>query len=249
MSIGEIIEIDRPESWPTDLTTYLQAIAATVPEDVTDGQDLPDKADLAAQDDGLRELLAGRALRTFHATRLLDYEASGIRASGLRILTESLVEDRQDKALAEGVITPEEHLALRNSSVFKAGKMTSYRVGKVCLAGNARPLHEHPSGFWHQLSSWGGEAQYMTGAWKLLNSQRVKELGQPAIVVTLVDASNPKIAVVPGHELIYAFVASYRGMTRVGSQIDFEADIPGSRIEDIWQPGRSEYDQFELLPR
>lgn len=250
MSVGEIVEIDRPADWPTDVKAYIQARAEAVPDHVTDGGDLPFEVDLAECDIELRDLLTDRWLRSFHATRLLDYEVEDVQTSGLRVLSKSLVEDRQDKALANHVITRVEHAALRESSVFTAGgKMVQHRTGKICLVGNAHPLHDRPSGFWHQLSSWGGEAQYMTSAWDLLDSARVKRLGLPAIVVALLDVSDPAVAVVTSHALIYAFVASHRGMANVRSQIDFEADIAGAQIEDIWQPGQQEYDQFERLPR
>ncbi|WP_405814756.1 hypothetical protein OG241_09105 [Streptomyces sp. NBC_01390] len=250
MSIGEIVEIDRPASWPADVKAYIQALAETVPDDVTDGADLPYEADLAGHDTELRDLLADRWLCSFHATRLLDYEVEDVRTSGLRVLTQSLVEDRQDKALANEVITRAEHAALRDSSVFTAGgRSVQYRVGKVCLAGNAQPLHDRPNGFSHQLSNWGGEAQYATSAWDHLDSARVKSMGQPAIVVALLDVSDPAVAVVTSHALIYAFVASHLRMANVGSQIDFEADIAGAQIEGIWQPGQQGYDQFERLPR
>ncbi|MEV8529255.1 hypothetical protein AB0451_34795 [Streptomyces sp. NPDC052000] len=247
MRIGEI---DRPTSWPADVKAYIQALAETVPAHVTDGGDLPDEVDLAGRDIELRDLLANRWLRSFHATRLLDYEVEDVQTSGLRALTKSLVEDRQDKALANELITRAEHAALRDSSVFTAGdKWAQYRVGKICLAGNAQPLHDRPHRFQHQLSNWGGEAQYATSAWDHLDSTRVKRLGRPAIVVALLDVSDPRVAVVASHALIYAFVASHRCMANVGSQIDFEADIGGSQIEGIWQPGQQEYDQFKRLPR
>ncbi|MFE2473108.1 hypothetical protein [Streptomyces mirabilis] len=250
MSIGEIVEIDRPAGWPEDVKAYIQALAETVPDHVTDGGDLPFEVDLEGRDIELRDLLADRWLRSFHATRLLDYEVEDVQTSGLRVLTKSLVEERQDHALANEVITRAEHAALRDSSVFTAGgKSVQYRVGKVCLAGNAQPLHDHPYGFSHQLSNWGGEAQYATSVWEHLDSARVKRLGRPAIVVALLDVSDPAVAVVTSHALIYAFVASHRRMANVGSQIDFEADIAGAQIEAIWQPGQQEYDQFERLPR
>jgi hypothetical protein len=250
MSIREIVEIDRPADWPADVKAYIQALAETVPGHVTDGGDLPYEVDLTGRDIELRDLLADRWLRSFHATRLLDYEVEDVQASGLRVLTQSLVEDRQDKALANEVITRAEHAALRESSVFTVDDRTlPYRVGKVCLVGNAQPLHDRPYGFSHQLSNWGGEAQYATSAWEHLDSARVKRLGRPAIVVALLDVSDPVIAVVTSHALIYAFVGSHRRMANVGSQIDFEADIAGAQIEDIWQPGQQEYDQFEPLPR
>ncbi|MFI8358830.1 hypothetical protein ACIGD1_01490 [Streptomyces sp. NPDC085612] len=249
MSAGEIVDIDDPGGWPADVREFVASLAGVVPARVRDGGDLPYEVDLAARDAELRMLLAGRWLRSFHATRLLPYEVEGVQASGLRRLTEALVEGRQDEALRRGEITQEEHAALRGSSVFKWDRWVGLRKGKVCLVANAQPLHEMAGNFVPLLANWGGEAQYMTNAWEQLDCERVKKLGTPSIVVALLDVADPEVAVGVGHELIYAFVASHLGMANVRSRIDFESDIPSSCIEGVWQPGSCGYDQFTRLPR
>ncbi|MCW7991139.1 hypothetical protein XF35_39505 [Streptomyces platensis subsp. clarensis] len=144
------------------------------------------------------------------------------------------------------MITEEEHRALCESDAFMTDPNVTLRLGKVCVVGNRQPLYDRPIG--DQFSFWGGEAQYSSGVWKNSGSDRVKRLGQPALVVALLDASDPKVAVLTT-ELIYPFVGSYLGLERVGCQIDFEADVPGDRIEAVWHPGDAEYDVFERFPR
>ncbi|WP_162793138.1 DUF1974 domain-containing protein [Streptomyces globosus] len=243
---AEIIEIDRPGEWPGDLTAYVKAAADAV-GDVATYAELREDGALGDLDLGLRELLVGRLLRTFHATRLLDYEVGDVKADGLRRLTPQLLQDRQDKAFAAGVITAGEHEALRESSVFKTDPYVKYRVGKICVIGNRQPLHDRRIG--DQFSFWGGEAQYSSELWSKSSSDRVKKLGRPALVVALLNASNPKVAVLSYRELIYPFVGSYIGLPEVGCQIDYEADVLGDQIESVWQPGDAEYDQFPRFPR
>ncbi|MFE2283344.1 hypothetical protein ACFXDJ_04125 [Streptomyces sp. NPDC059443] len=244
---AEIIEIDRPGDWPDELTDYVEAAVDIAGGATTYAELLDDGGELGDLDTGLRELLVGRLLRTFHATRLLDYEVADVERSGLRRLTQELVQARQDRALASSVITAEEHQALRESSVFKTDPYVKYRVGKVCVVGNQRPLHDRRIG--DQFSFWGGEAQYSSGLWSDSSSDRVKKLGRPALVVALLDASDPTVAVLSYRELIYHFVGSYLGFEGVGFQIDYEADVPGDRIEAVWQPGDAEYDAFPRFPQ
>ncbi|MFI7356072.1 hypothetical protein ACIBTP_19255 [Streptomyces avidinii] len=241
----EIIEIDRPGVWPDELTAYVKAAAGLV-GGFTTYAELCEDGELGDFDPGLRELLARRLLRTFHATRLLDYEVDDIKAQGLRRLTPQLLEDRQDKALAAGVITAEEHKTLCESSVFKTERFARFRLNKICVVGNRQPLHDRRIG--DQFSFWGGEAQYNGAGWEKLASDRVKRLGRPALVVALLDVTDPKVAVLSSRELVCPFVGSFMGLPEVGCQIDYGADVPGSRIEAVWQPGDAAYDEFERLP-
>ncbi|MGW1773332.1 hypothetical protein [Streptomyces sp. NPDC002104] len=243
---AEIIEIDLPVEWPDDLATYVKAAADAVGAIATYAE-LCEDGELGDLEIGLRELLAGRLLRTFHATRLLDYEVDDVKADGLRRLTPQLLHDRQDKALASGVITVDERDALRESSVFKAERLARFRLNKVCVVGNRQPLHDRPIG--DQFSFWGGEAQYNGAGWKELASDRVKKLGRPTLVVALLEASDPTVAILSYRELIYPFVGRFMDLPEVGCQIDYEADVPGDRIEVVWQPGDADYDQFPRLPQ
>ncbi|MFB6525400.1 hypothetical protein [Streptomyces sp. NPDC056399] len=241
----EIVEIDRPGEWPNELIAYVKAAAELV-EGFVAYDKLKEDGDLGDFEPGLRELLTDRLLRTFHATRLLDYEVDDISSSGLLRLTPKLLQDRRDKALASGVITEEEHRALDEADAFKTDPHVKFRGGKVCVVGNRQPLHDRRIG--DQFSFWGGEAQYSSGVWEVTASDRVKKLGRPALVVALLNASNPKVAVLTT-ELIYPFVGSYLGLERVGCQIDYEADVPGDRIEAVWHPGDTEYDVFKRFPQ
>ncbi|WP_432079682.1 hypothetical protein [Streptomyces sp. YPW6] len=242
---AEIIEIDRPGEWPAELTSWVKT-AADLVRGIKTYDKLREDGDLGAFDPRLRELLAGRLVRTFHATRLLDYEVDDIRSSGLLRLTPQLLQDRRDKALNSQVITEKEHRTLTESDAFETDPYVKHRVGKVCVVGNRQLLHDRRVG--DQFSFWGGKAQYSSGAWEDLASDRVKKLGQPALVVPLLDVSDPKVAVLTT-ELIYPFVGSYLGLERVGCLIDYEADVPGDRIEAVWCPGDAEYDVFERFPR
>ncbi|MER5619102.1 hypothetical protein [Streptomyces sp. NPDC002215] len=242
---AEIIEIDRPGEWPNELTAYVKA-AAELAEEFVAYDRLKEDGDLGDFEPGLRGLLLGRLLRTFHATRLLDYEVDDVSSSGLLRLTPKLLQDRRDTALACGVITEKEHRALDEADAFKTDPRVEFRRGKVCVVGNRQPLHDRRIG--DQFSFWGGEAQYGSGVWEVTASDRVKKLGRPALVVALLDVSDSKVAVLTT-ELIYPFVGSYLGLEGVGCQIDYEADVPGDRIEAVWHPGDAEYDAFERFPQ
>ncbi|MEV7695287.1 hypothetical protein AB0O62_01985 [Streptomyces sp. NPDC086779] len=242
----EIVEIDRPGEWPEKLTTYVKAAAKFV-DGFTAYPNLCEDGNLGDFESGLRAVLAGQLLRTFHATRLLDYEVHDIKADGLRRLTPQLVQHRQDKAHAAGVITAEELHALRESSVLGTERFARFRLNKVCVVGNRQPFLERPIG--DQFRFWGGEAQYNGPGWSTLVNDRVRTLGRPALVVALLDVTDSNVAILSSRELIYPFVGSFMGLPGVGCQIDYEADIPGDRIEAVWQPGVVDYDQFSSLPQ
>ncbi|MFD7533671.1 hypothetical protein ACFV8E_39725 [Streptomyces sp. NPDC059849] len=247
MSSAEVIDIDRQETWPGSVIDIIDHLVAMAPNVPLVFQDLPHHIDFTGCDQWLRRSLAGRQLRVFHATRLLIHEAESIRVSGLRPLTEQLVHDRQNQALSRGYISDAEHTALRDVSLFR---IEGQRKGaldlseRVCFASTRYPLRAHALD--DQLSNWGGEVQYNNAAWREIDSDRVKKLGRPAVVVALIDGSDPELSHVSMPDLIVTFVGGRLGLHDAGVTIHHRGPVRGEQIEAILHPGDPEYDALMM---
>lgn len=250
MTSHENVDIDNPDTWPASVSDLITELAADVPEQLDSASDLHNEVGhIAEYDDEVRRLLAGRLVRTYHASRLLDHEAEDVRTRGLLALTEEFLVERADRALRAGAITETEHAALRESTAFshEPSHSSRYRLGKVCVISSQQPLLD----WWPYalLAKWGGEVQQFGPAWDHVDRDRVQRLGSPSIVVALIDATDPDVAKVPGRELIYDFIGSHLNMDGNGVTFHYAADIPGVQIEDIWHPGAPGYDRYSHFPR
>ncbi|MEU1290260.1 hypothetical protein [Kitasatospora sp. NPDC005856] len=249
MTAHNIVDLDDPNTWPASLADRIDELADEVPAHLDTARDLNNQVGhLAEYDSEIRTLLAGRLLRTYHVTRLLDHEIDHVRTRGLLAVTEGRLAERADRALKAGVITEAERAALRASTALTHEKpfIAQLRLGKVCVISSRQPLADSwPVSF---LTYWGGEVQQFGPAWESVDYDHVRRLGRPSVVVAAIDVTCPA-ACVPGRELLFDFIGTRLGLDGNGVTFHYTADIPGEQIVDIWRPGHPEYDQHLHFPQ
>lgn len=248
MTALDTVDLDDPATWPADLAGLIAELASAVPGTLDTGSDLHNEAsELAKYDDQVREMLAGRLLRTYHATRLLDHEIEDIRASGLRSLTEGFLADRVDRAIHAGSIPADHLVALRESTALahETPHVAQQRFGEVSVVSSRQPLAQTwPFRF---LSNWGGEVRHFGTVWTEGKFESIRRLGRPSLVIAGIDVSDPA-ASGTGRELIFDFIGIHLGLGGNGVTIHYAADIPGEQIVDICHPGHPEYDRHSHFP-
>lgn len=237
-----VIDVDRPEEWPTDIAEAVEAHAERVRGTTEDAGDL----DLSYDDEAaFLDLLAGRPLRMYHCTRLLDVEVDAVRQQGLRVLSRELMSYKIGTAVAAGALTAAEGDQVQRAHVF-AVREHDNRQDQVCLVLSAQPLDRDPHGIQPLMRSWGGEALSMSSGavgWR----DRLARLGQPAVVVVAVPLRRGA-----GHHVwpgvLKTFTAALLGL-ETGASVHYVSSIPGSDVVDVWRPGDVSYDKLRALPR
>ncbi|MDB5963496.1 MAG: hypothetical protein JWP59_4790 [Massilia sp.] len=227
-------------TWPRPLRDALTVALAGV-EPSTVGGDLR----LPVSESEVTDLLGGEPLRTYHATRLLPHEVESVRREGLRALSPDHVERRITEAVAAGAITGSEAARMRAETVYATG-FQGIRTGQVCAVVGLTAFSEDWRGVWPLLTSWGGEAIYFhaspEGAARLRSA-----LGSPSIVVLDLQLDIADWDMFPGLETVLG--AHLAGLSGLGADMFYRADVSASAVVDIWQPGCSDYDRFPDLPR
>lgn len=245
MSSRGVIDIDLPTTWPPKVVDLMDRLALTAPEPACAFQDLSHHIDFTGWDHQLRSALAGRWLRVLHATRLLPHEADDIHTRGQMVLTPELISYRQDRARELGHLSAAEHQVLRDSSLFAVPHPPGLDLSqRICFTTTRYPLRTGKVN--DQLRNWGGEAQYNTSAWKQHGSPAAKTLGRPAVVVALIDGSDPQLAHVSQPDLVVTFLGTRLGLHDAGVTIHHRGPVPGPQIEAIWHPGHPAYEALAL---
>ncbi|MER6100741.1 hypothetical protein ABT154_33840 [Streptomyces sp. NPDC001728] len=249
MTAPNTVDLDDPATWPTDLSDLIAELASAVPGELDTGSDLHNEvSELAKHDDQVREMLAGRLLRTYHATRLLDHEIEDVRACGLRALTEGSLAERVDRAIKAGSIPARYLNALCESTalVHEPLHAVRHRFGEVSMVSSRQPLAKT----WpHRLlSNWGGEVRQFGPVWTDSEFESIRSLGRPSLIIAGIDVSTPPAAGT-GRELIFDFIGIHLGVDGNGITIHYTADIPGEQIVDVCHPGHPEYDRHPHFPK
>lgn len=233
-----VIDIDDQATWPAELLEQVDAwLEALEPgQEYTGDLDLP-------QDEWTPDLLDGRPLRAYHATRLLPHEVRRVWAEGLLPLTHELVESRIAAAHAAGDIDDEDAALFRRTNVFRHDGGRGRR-DQVCLILGDIPLRQS-RGVRELLGTWGGEAQY---AASVEPRDRLTRLGRPTLVVVHVNLTTA------GDHRTYPHVQKVLCGARLGlsdpwADVMYRSAIPPGQILDVWQPGDAGYDKFARLPR
>lgn len=242
-----VIDVDDPGSWPDDLRGVVSKLAdAQGSPEYLDEIDLPDDGK-----DEFQELMRGRIVRAFHATRLLEHEIANIRSDGLAPLTEALIERRIEDAVAAGDLEQLAGEALLHGNALKS-RRNEIRADQVCLFLSDRVMRDEVGGIWKLLTIWGGEGINFTHVGN--DHKEDLRIGQPAIVVALLDLSGNTIRYNCWPELRRVFVGRWLGFgvnkeSRFGASLYYYGAIPGNRVEDILIPGHPAYDRYPDLPR
>jgi hypothetical protein len=236
------IDVDRAETWPADIAHAVQEHA----EALGGTTDYPGDLELSYDDEAaFLDLLAGRPLRMYHCTRLLDVEVDAVRRQGLRMLSRELMADKIRAAIDAGEVTTAEGEQLKRAHVFAVGEHDN-RQDQVCLVLSARPLDDDPHGIQPLMRSWGGEALSMSSSavtWR----DRLAQIGQPAVVVVDVPLrAGAGHHVWPG--VLKTFVAALLGLG-TGASVHHVSSVPGSAVVDVWRPGDAAYDALGAVLR
>jgi hypothetical protein len=238
------IDVDAATTWPEDVRKLADEIAGVVRGTA---RYVNDMAATHGSEDRFRRLFVGRRLRAYHATRLLDHEVALIREQGLRTLTEALIQERVNRAHAEGHLSSEDRATLLAGNVFAEGRSHGRR-GHASLFISATPLDRQVYGVRPLLSTWGGEGIYMAqGGWSLRH--KLACLGRPTIVVLDVDLGpRPEVhGIYP--DLWRLFVCRLLGREPLGADLLYKQSVSPSGIVRFSQPGDPEYDIHAKLPR
>jgi hypothetical protein len=242
MSVHGSIDVDRPEDWPADVAEVVQEHAGRLRGTTEHASDL----ELSYDDEGeFLDLLAGRPLRMYHCTRLLDVEVEAIRQHGLRLLSRELMADKIQAAVHAAAITAADGQHLEWAHVFAVGEHDN-RQDQICLVLSAQPLHGDRHGIRPLMTSWGGEALSMSSGavgWR----DRLTQIGKPAVVVV-----DVPFARADGHHawpgVLKTFVAALMGL-QAGASVHYVAPIAGAAVAAVWRPGDAAYDALRAVPR
>ncbi|WP_331758913.1 hypothetical protein [Streptomyces anulatus] len=247
------VDVDDTSTWPANLADLIARLSRSIPgannKHLDNASDLHNVArEVAQYDDQVREILAGCLLRTYHATRLLDYEVEDVRKRGLLALTEEYLDERVHRAVAEGFIAEADVAVMRESTaaVHEPPHKARHRFGEVSVVTSRQPLAKAwPLPY---LSNWGGEVRQFGPLWTEGEFERIRRIGRPSLIVAGIDASSPEAAG-SGRELVFDFIGVWLGLNGNGVVIHHAADIPGEQIMDICHPGHPEYDRHTHFPR
>lgn len=235
-----IVDVDDRATWPAPVAETVARWASDYGGVTTYPSDLP--LPLEA-DSTLSELLSGCVLRAYHCTRLLDHEVQMIRERGLRVLTAELIRDRIISAQRASAITKRDAAMLSNANVFATGE-ASGRENQVCFVLSTLLFQVDPGACTLLLTTWGGEAMYMSSRRDAMPLQ-LSQLGKPTIVVSLL---QPFLVTAVWPHLSKVFVAAALGLAERWADAFYGAAVPPSNIEAILQPGDTVYDEFGPLP-
>jgi len=107
------------------------------------------------------------------------------------------------------------------------------------------PFVTFPGGINPLLSTWGGEAMYISKRSVELR-ERLEQLGRPSIVVAETVYEPDRFAAY-SRKLLRAFIGTHPGLDAPYTQLNSQEPIAGSDIVDIWLPGQPVYDQYPRL--
>ncbi|GAA4980385.1 hypothetical protein [Kitasatospora paranensis] len=247
-AVRPAVDVDDSRTWPPALADLVGRLADDVDLAEADRDEYVD-LDLDAYEDDVLALLDGHLVRALHCTRLLDYEADAIRAEGLRLLDEDLVNDRLDQARERGLFTDAEHTLLRSGHRLAPGRRVMGSSGEVCLTLSAEATAHHTHGARPLLTNWGGEVVYSPHCDTDPGlAAKLRSLGRPALVTAHLDLAYPGDHKV-SKSLVHTFVGKAIGHTPANADVFYRAPVPASHIASIVFPGDLGYDRIPGLPR
>ena len=231
-----------PARWPSELRQAARDGANRLRGTTSYTLDLAVPMDLATT---IQQILDRYRLRAFHCTRLLDWEVTDIRRSGLRVASDSLINDRLDAAVAAGVLRPEEATLLEASNVLAHQRPNREHLLSACTT--RRTLDEEADGLRLLLTHWGGEIIYFWQQDSDLLAQ-LETIGRPAIVVVLLDTDPDRNLWSP--DLANLVIGRHLGLSDACGQVSYRGER-GRRtpVEAVWLPGDFDYDRHTRLPR
>jgi hypothetical protein len=171
-----IIELERVETWPTDLLAYLSTHYEVFLRWEAD-QDRPDAATYDEAVYGLIDVLQPYALVGWHCTRLTGHETAKIIAEGMELPNAEMLTRRIEAATDQGLLSAivAERIKAKNQA------HEPNRAGMIWFCFFPPSVGgEH--GIGDLLRFWGGEALYNSHDQHPENSQALRAVGTPSII-------------------------------------------------------------------
>lgn len=172
-------------------------------------------------------LLEGRPLRSYHATRLLPHEVDSIRTKGLQALSPGLLDTRIDDAERLGYIDKPQASVMRSANLFAQGRSK----GRTGLVGSilGRGTLRHRAAVQGLLCCWGGEALHGHDRDR---QQMTSQIGAPSLVI--LNQAMPigvKTSLFP--DLVTTFREAYQSPIATGSDVIHHGPVSPSCVVDI----------------
>ncbi|HEX9769248.1 MAG TPA: hypothetical protein VGA50_08745 [Kiloniellales bacterium] len=199
-----IIEYERPDTWPAELTELFErelptleayerrraGVDAIYRQDVMARVNVPPNAHKPRRDVIVQQaddILSTHKLLGFHCTRLTEFEIADIGTHGLRPLDYSLVQDRLEQATSQGLLSCEEKELLLSTHQADDDN----RRGMTQFV-NCRSILFCENDVGRLFRSWGGEALYNSHENRDDTGSVLRRIGKPAIIVTAIPISTLK---------------------------------------------------------
>ncbi len=238
--IADIVDYERPHTWPQALTNLLDDNAETLKayERERARIDALCEADIYERGrpqwnrhkderdqvvDRADEILSDERLLGFHCTRLADDEISDIRANGLNLPGASLLEKRISGRVQAGEIS--ENLGRRLLNKHQAEDPD--RRGRLAFV-NMRAVLRSESAVGWLFRCWGGEALYNWHESDPETGPLLRQIGRPCIWTVAVPIRWIRS---PFNNVGERFVWAY--LTRCGVATGHAADIQSSIAEPL----------------
>lgn len=193
-----IVDIGRPESWPTTVHEIVVSAVRRAPEPAWREYPFDNIgfADFEGEEHQLRLELQSHRIVGYHATRLLPHEIEEVRTrSGLNVLTEDLRHRKVAGAIElfpSAFVTDPDGSALLGAGPNNWQGTADGRLGSIDFVAPFIMFDHDARGLMNMLDTWGGE----TLGW-LANgtpadqaSAALTALSQPAIVEIAVNAAT-----------------------------------------------------------
>jgi len=169
----EIIDLDQPDTWPSDLLSVLTAHHGTLRSHEVGP--LSNRFDAALY--SVVEALQPYSVVGWHCTRFADHEVEDVKANGMTLLDIDLVSRRICAAVRAGLLSSDhgDRLARTNHAAER------YRAGMLWFCF-FRPAIAGEGGIGDLLRFWGGEAVYNSHDRDPEMGPIIAAIGKPAIV-------------------------------------------------------------------
>jgi hypothetical protein len=251
----ETIEADAESTWPRELRDVLSKNE----QEISTYQAKRVQLDRAAQADvGLRinrpanpsqrawdsvleiadEVVSGKTLMGFHATRLTKLEQSDVQKRGLRVLSDALLSERLEASQAAGELSDRVVASLRA----RHQASEDNRSGMLWFTFTREPLRDEGS-VGRLFRSWGGEALYNSHETHPETGPALAMIGRPCIILAAVPVGDVEGFMPIGERLVNVWCEARN--IRTGHAGSFEGctrcNISGSAIRDIVSLGDARF--------
>ena len=223
--LSKIVDIDDLVTWPDEVVEFIETQSQIF--------DLGKDSYMSAGNRVLAGLFDSSFILVYHATRLLPHEIDDIRANGLKILTEELIEKKIREAVHYEYLPKEIGEELRDGSTFKT-RAKEKRANQICVVLGKSAFVNKVSSLRPLFGIWGGETINKTIV-GLKYRSILTEIGEPAVLKTLLPITGDS-HLDEEFLLTLTFIRAFKNKAPVGSIHWKDRSIQGQYILDILKP-------------